>query len=112
MRTRKLLAAALAVAAAAGALAGCSAISEGTITDKHFRAAYDTTYYMNQCMSYRSDGSCSVSIPVPHTAHHPDRWTLDLRAGEKDGWVEVSQATYDMYKIGDYYGGSAGGGRF
>mgnify|MGYP000869534679 CR=1 FL=1 len=112
MRTPKLLAVVLAVAAAVGALAGCSAISSGTITDKHYRAAYQSSYWTTHCMSYDSEHNCTMSIPVEQKQHHPDRWTFDLRAGDKDGWVEVSQATYDMYKIGDYYGDSAGGGRF
>ena len=94
---------ALALAAAAAVLTGCSPISEGRITQKTHEEAYDSTYYTYQCISRHSDGTCSVNMPIPHTQHYPEEWGFDLTDGEQNGWVDVSEDTWNRYDVGDYY---------
>lgn len=93
---------ALALAAAA-ILTACSPISEGRITEKTHAEAYDSTYYTYQCMSYREDGTCAMDIPIPHTQRIPEKWGFDLSTGDKEGWVTVSEDTWNRYDVGDYY---------
>lgn len=92
-----------AVAVLALLLVGCSPIDSGTITDKHHREGYYQTTYVQQCMAYDKNGSCTQYITVPQTTYYPPSWTFDLRKGDEKGWVGVSEGTYDSYEIGDYY---------
>lgn len=81
-------------------LSGCgSSISEGTVTSKDYDPEYQ--YITMQCMSYNKDGMCTVQIPVTHT--YPESWTLNLRDGDKEGYVNVSPGEYESYKVGDHY---------
>lgn len=87
---------------AAATLAGCSAISSGTITNKVYTAAYDTTNPFGYCINrdYKS-GVCYVWMPV--TTHHDETFRFDLTDGEHDGWVYVGHNTYNAYEVGDTY---------
>ena len=82
------------------ALVGCgSSISAGTVTEKSYSPEYQ--YMTQQCAGYNKDGACTVWMPIWHTM--PESFTLDLRDGEKDGYVRVSEAEYESYEVGDYY---------
>lgn len=81
-------------------LAGCSAISAGTITQKnHSEGYYLTTTY---CASYDSKGYCSMYLP--RQTWYPPSWSFSLKNGEKTGWATVSEDTYGNYEVGDYFG--------
>jgi len=80
-------------------LTGCSAIDSGEITKKEFTPSY--TYTSIMCASYSAKGICTVWLPI--TNRVADRWKFDLKARDKTGWVNVSQATYDAYRVGDVY---------
>lgn len=90
---KKLLAIALVVLS----LAGCSAISSGTITDKIHKDAYYTTstycsvYIKAQCAAYAS-----------RQDYHPESWRFDIEDGKNTGWVYVSEQSYSEFEVGDY----------
>lgn len=80
-------------------LTACSSIDSGTVTDKHHRDGY---YYTQMiCASYNAQGLCTVHVPIQH--YQPPTWRLDLREGEEEGWVYVSEGTYAATEIGDRY---------
>jgi uncharacterized protein YceK len=81
------------------ALAGCSAIDSGTITQKDHHDDYYTTTM--SCAAYSKQGFCTLYVPI--TTHHPESWRFDLTEGDKDGWVYVSEDTYSHYAVGDYF---------
>ncbi|KQO98305.1 hypothetical protein [Leifsonia sp. Leaf264] len=91
----------VASALAVAALAACSPISSGTITGKHYEPAY--TYVSTTCAAYDSKGNCSVTMPL--TNYVDDEYRLDITRGGKDGWVIVSEHTYDGARVGDYFSG-------
>ncbi|MDQ1111199.1 hypothetical protein QE418_000647 [Microbacterium testaceum] len=93
-RRWSVVAAGLAVALAG--LTGCSAISAGTVTDKHSRPGY--FYTTTSCRTVNKTTTCT-----PSTLWMPPTWRLDLRDGEKSGWVNVSNATFDRYQVGEVY---------
>lgn len=86
-------------------LTGCSAISQGYITEKNYTPGY--TSYQSQCVMYRKDMSCQMYQQVPY--HVPDSWSFSIKKGKDKGWVEVNKGIYDNYKIGDYYPRSSNG---
>lgn len=90
------------VIVAALALAGCSAIDAGYITEKEYSPSY--VYYVNQCFAYNKDGLCTMNIPQPRT--HPESWRFDLKNGEEEGWIYVSESTFDAYEVGDWVSSS------
>ena len=92
------------------ALAGCSAISAGTISQKHYEEPYDSTSMQ-----------CSIWVPgtknmpmhcgfyAPVTQHHAAQYRFDLSANNDDGetqhgWVSVSADDYETHKVGDWFG--------
>jgi hypothetical protein len=75
------------------ALTGCSAIHEGTITDKNYRPAFTSTTVIY----------CGKGCVIPSTTYHPESWTFSLEYGDEDGWVRVAEPTYETYDVGDYY---------
>lgn len=90
---KTLVAAAL---AATFTLTGCSSINSGTITNKTFTPAHNTTSTM--CYAYIK-GMCTVWIPT--TTHHNDAYRFDLRKGDKTGWVSVTKDNFDKYSVGE-----------
>lgn len=80
-------------------LTACSPISSGTITDKTHYAGYHSTTYM--CASYNAQGMCSVQVPI--TTWNPDTFKFNISQDGEDGWVMVSESTYNDYEIGDYF---------
>lgn len=99
---RKALAALSAVTLAL-VLAGCSAISTGTVTSKDYDPAWQQTVYDYHCMSRNKDGVCTYNAPIPRTVYYPESYTLNLKDGEKTGWVNVSEGEYEDYEVGDHY---------
>lgn len=90
----KILAALL--AASALLIAGCSAIDHGTITGKRTNPGYFVS-----TTSCRTSGKSTVC--TPSTYWQPPTWRLDLRLGEKTGWVYVGQGAFDGYNVGEVY---------
>lgn len=90
----------------------------GLVLDRTFTAAHTETYYVTQCFSYNAQGMCTMSIPMPQTDHHPDRWHLFLENCDKTkkngeprcykGYREVAQHVFDRFQIGDYFEGPTG----
>lgn len=80
-------------------LVGCSAISEGRITDKGHKDAYDIP--VSYCVYYNNKGVCGAY--GTRYDHYPERWWFDIEDGEKTGWVDVSEAMWNEYKIGEFY---------
>lgn len=97
---RKALLAALAVAGAVLALAGCStAPQSGVIHAKDYSPGY--TYFVSTCVSYGKYG-CRAYMPVPQ--YQPPEWRFDLYASKSDhGWLDVDQPTFDRFHVGDFY---------
>lgn len=82
------------------ALTACAAPNHGRIHDKKYDPAYQ--YSTTQCYSYRSNGSCAMSMPEWHT--EPAHYYLDLYATAKDhGWHEVTPDEYQRYTTGQEY---------
>lgn len=91
---------AVTVAAAVVILAGCSAISAGTVTGKNYEPAY--SYTTMQCYSYDKNMNCTVQMPVQQ--HVSEKWRFNLDDGRDTGWVYVDETTYHEFEIGDSYG--------
>ena len=85
------------------AVAACSPIDSGTITEKNHRPAYTWTETVYDCYSRDKNGVCTLQIPRTVVHNEPDRYSFSLTNGEKDGWVYVDLATYIDYEVGDYY---------
>jgi hypothetical protein len=68
----------------------------------------DTWTHM-QCIS-NGKGGCNGYMPIQQT--DPERWRLKLEYCEdtdcEDGWVSVSEATYNEVAIGDWYDSKEG----
>ena len=103
MTATRRIPAALALAAAALVLASCSTVSSGRITEKTHSDPSEYTYYIDHCVSYREDGTCSVNVPMPRTQQVPEKWGFDLVNGDEEGSVSVSEDTWNRYDVGDYY---------
>jgi hypothetical protein len=87
------------------ALAACSKISSGWITEKQYTEGYYTTTQV--CVSYDPD-DFHCTLYVPQTTYHPPTWRFDLVANDEhgdpqEGWVYVTEETYDQYAVGGYY---------
>lgn len=80
------------------ALTSCG-LDHGTVTGKTYEPSY--VYYVPQCISYSSRGTCRLSIPVPEK--QPACWRLDLRDGSDTGSTCVDQQTWDRAQIGQQY---------
>lgn len=96
---RQTLTRAGAVVLAVLALAGCSPISSGYITDKHHTEGY--YYPVSYCVVYNSKGICTVW--GTRQQWQPPTWKFDIQQGDDEGWVYVSEETYGLYEIGDYW---------
>ncbi len=79
--------------------AGCSAPESGTVIGKNYSPA--STWIDYQCMTYNTNGMCTLRMPVTHT--NPESWCLVLRHGEDEGCRAVDQITYHNYRIGQEY---------
>ena len=93
---KKKLAALAALMLAAALISGCSPISTGTITKKSADAGY--FYTSTTCHTSGKTTYC-----VPSTYWVPPKWTFDLRNGEKTGWVDVDEDTFNAYEVGEVY---------
>lgn len=80
-------------------LVGCSAIHEGSITQKEHHEGY--YYSVLHCAFYNSKGICASYIPIQQ--YQPPTWRFDIQSSDKHGYVYVSQDTYGRYDVGDYY---------
>lgn len=96
-KARKALAVTLVVGLVATVtLSGCdSEVDSGMVVGKHHDSAYSTLY----CASYNPKGGCVVWAPQ----YHPERWYLNLRSGDKTGYADVDQITFNRYNPGDPY---------
>lgn len=90
---------AAAIMVAALALAACSSISSGFITEKHYEPA--SSYTTMYCASYNSKGGCVFYAPMTHQV--PEHWVFELRNGDDTGSVDVDPNTYESYDVGDAY---------
>jgi hypothetical protein len=120
-RSKKKAWAAASLGLAATALvAGCgTAISSGTVTGKQDVPAHETTiwlpHYRTVCgyrlaysyyrKAYVSQYSCrtvyAYSLPMPR--YVPEEWRLHVHNSSQDGWVDVSQSTYDSQAINSHW---------
>jgi uncharacterized protein YceK len=79
-------------------LAACSPISSGEITAKgHSDAYYYTTM---QCASFGKYG-CTSWIPIMH--YMPEQFSFSLVLGDEEGYVYVTESTWNEYEVGDFY---------
>lgn len=69
---------------------------EGIIIDKYYKKAYTTTSVM----------MCG-KVMVPRTIHYPETWNFkiekEIDGKKKSITITVSEDTYNLYNIGDYY---------
>lgn len=99
MKILKAVLALLTIYILAFIIAGCSAISAGTITAKHHTDGY---YYTTlQCAGYNSKGLCTTYVPISH--YQQPTWRFDITEGKDDGWVYVDEGTWNNYSVGNYY---------
>ena len=80
-------------------LAGCSAISAGRITEKVIEPA--NTWIQMVCSGYNDKGFCSVWVPVYH--YDDQDWRFDISDGEQEGFVYVTEGTFNYYNVGDWF---------
>lgn len=80
------------------ALAACSPIDRGTITEKVVEP--ESTIITQQCVAYR-DGVCTTWIP--QVIHDDEDYRFDLRNEDETGYVYVDRDTFDQYDEGDFY---------
>ena len=74
------------------ALASCAGPDSGVITEKDSDPASTYVYMQPAGKSY-----------IPITQYRPPSWQFLLEDGDGRGWVEVSEATWNAYAVGDYY---------
>ena len=86
----------IAVLAAILLLAGCSAISDGYITNKTFTPSYTTSSVWCHLVG-------KVTICQPITTFHPDSWQFDIKKEDETGYVSVTEEEYNSYETGEYY---------
>lgn len=91
---------ALAALAVVVAVAGCGGPDHGTVVDKRFIPAHEDTWIWCHAVG-------KVTVCQPMTNYYDNEWDLLLRLGDDQGWVEVSQSTYDHTQVGDYYGSAS-----
>lgn len=101
------------------ALSACGPVTEGTITAKNFEPEHvvqeeimeqeceKETYYTGTGSKRKKQTrtECeSVGTGEFEDVTIPDEWTFDLENKDGDtGTVEVDEATYNEYEVGDYY---------
>lgn len=114
MRTRSFLGAA--VLAASMLLVACSdpAPKQGEIVEKRYD---DPDSWYQPGYTIRGTETCSggygdtprvctrsADIHIPGQWHHdPAHWRLRLKDGDKSGWVEVPESTYNKVSIGQWF---------
>lgn len=81
-------------------LAGCSAISTGTITNKVYSEPFFTTTL--QCYAYDSQGICTMQMPV--TQYYDETFRFDLQDKGQTGWVYVTKNQWNSANVGDCWG--------
>ena len=99
----KAAAAALASAALAVSLAGCSSLSHGTVTGKGYDPPW--TYYTSLCVAYGKYG-CNVRTLLP--VSEPADYVLNLKDGKQTGSVDVDEASWDAARVGEHWPPAAG----
>lgn len=88
---RKRIAAVLVIAAS---LTGCSTMKAGTVIDKSHDEARTT--FTTIC-----SGQPLICRPQP--IYDDEDWDLQIREGDQEGWVGVSEETFDRVEVGDYW---------
>ena len=86
------------VAAAAGVLVltGCGGPETGEVVDKDYSPAFTTTTSICSPVG-------NVTVCTPQTHYYPESWDLRLKNGDDEGWVGVSEETYNRCEIGFDY---------
>jgi hypothetical protein len=77
------------------ALAGCSGIKAGVITEKKYEESRE--YTVPLCTQ-----SGKVLICIPQHRTDDEDWYVGIVQGEDSNWISVTQETYDSYEVGDY----------
>lgn len=85
-----MLAGALALAVVA--LAGCSSISAGRVTDKGYDPAYSIT-------TITTIGGCTC---YPNTQDYPECWRLDIADHGETGWICVPEQVWNETAQGEW----------
>ncbi len=98
---RKLGAALAAAFLVVLAFTGCApATTFGDVVDKEYIAPY--TYWYNQCYSYRSDGTCSVSMLTEQKVDAVYKVKV-LNDTGVDAWLYVTAEEYKSLELGEFY---------
>lgn len=72
------------------ALTGCGPqIESGTVLDHRYDEAYTTFVYAGR----------GILVPVRHS----EDWNLLIEDEDDGTWVEVSEAEYESYEVGDFW---------
>jgi len=96
------------VALSAALLVACGkAVTSGTVTSKNYQPP--DTVYEDICVSYDRKGNCAAHTVIPRTQSAV--WELCLRDDTPKkgvlqpttGCVEVSQADFERYEVGQHY---------
>jgi hypothetical protein len=77
-------------------LSGCGGepLTSGTVTSKEHDQAKTT------CSRWTGTGT---KRRCAKWKHESEEWEIDIKDGGKTGEVEVDQATWDTYKVGDHF---------
>jgi hypothetical protein len=99
---------AIAVGVAALALAGCSTIKSGTVTDKDYTAPWvqimPGTSGRQECYGTGTTRTCTYIPGTPsYPVYHSADWELRLKNSREEGWREVSESEYNRYEVGQQY---------
>lgn len=93
-------------------LLGCGKPLDSGVVVGHEYDDEDTySYQTNNCVSYDSNGMCSISVPIWHTETDPERYFLVIK-GRAEGEtkdrrekVQVTKLEYDECRLGETWPG-------
>jgi len=91
----------LLIAAAAVALAACSAPDRGEVTDREFEPAHTTMESHQSCLTDSKGRQTCTTQYQPR--YYGDSWTIEItdHKADESGWRDVTPEEYDRCQIGD-----------
>lgn len=85
-------------------LCACNPVRSGKIIEKIYHPAWTDTGVNMVTVSYDPP----VTVPVPYSTHHPERFCLrlegEVKGKTKEGLVDVPSETYHKVSVGELYG--------
>lgn len=86
----------------------CNPVKSGKVVEKIYKPAWTETGVNMVTVSYDP----VITVPVPYTRHHPERFCLrlegEVKGKTKEGIVDVPAATWNDVEVGELYGVETG----